>query len=240
MRRQYFAWTYLVLAIVLTAYSGYSIIYNINHQKDVPVLGIVFLTIGGAMLVLFLILFIISAFQKKKTPVMDVTNEPEKVEEKVEEVVVEKKEEEEPALEEKPLPKTYQKDVTYQSNRTISRSYGGSAYIKKVGYGPVLRVEEDEILDMRSNTYYRIDGNIVKRSGSGPVYEISGNRIRSAFGSYLFEISGGSVYKTFGGFYASISGGYLQTYDLAEKYEISGSLSIKQQLAVVALLFEAQ
>lgn len=236
MRRQYFAWTYLVLAIVLTAYSGYSIIYNINHQKDVPVLGIVFLTIGGVMLALFLILFIISAFQKKKTPVMDVTNEPEKVEE----VVVEKKEEEEPASVEKPRPKTYQKDVTYQSNRTVSRSYGGSAYIKKVGYGPVLRVEEDEILDMRSNTYYRIDGNIVKRSGSGPVYEISGNRIRSAFGSYLFEISGGSVYKTFGGFYASISGGYLQTYDLAEKYEISGSLSIKQQLAVVALLFEAQ
>lgn len=111
---------------------------------------------------------------------------------------------------------------------------------KKVGYGPVLRVEEDEILDMRSNTYYRTDGNIVKRSSSGPVYEISGNRIRSAFGSYLFEISGGSVYKTFGGFYASISGGYLQTYDLSEKYEISGSLSIKQQLAVVALLFEVQ
>ena len=59
---------------------------------------------------------------------MDVTNEPEKAEEKVEEVVIEKKEEEESALEEKPLPKTYQKDVTYQSNRTISRGYGGSAY----------------------------------------------------------------------------------------------------------------
>ena len=239
MRRQYFAWTYLVLAIVLTAYGGYSIIYNTNHQKDIPVLGIVFFVIGLAMLVLFLILLIISVFQKKKAPVMDTIKEPEKIEEKVEEVIIEKKEEE-PVLVEEPLPKTYQKDVTYQSNRTVSRSYGGSAYIKKVGYGPVLRVEEDEILDMRSNTYYRIDGNIVKRSGSGPVYEISGNRIRSAFGSYLFEISGGSVYKTFGGFYASISGGYLQAHDLAEKYEISGSLSLKQQLAVVALLFEPQ
>ncbi|MBO4541521.1 MAG: hypothetical protein J5736_06060 [Bacilli bacterium] len=117
------------------------------------------------------------------------------------------------------------------------RFLGGSAYINKVGYGPVLRVEEEEILDMRSNAYYRIEGKQVKRLGSGPVYEISGNRIRLAFGGYLYEISGETVNKVFGGYFASFSGGYLQTFDLKEKYEISGSLSLQQKLAVVALLF---
>lgn len=237
MRRQYFAWTYLVLAIVLTAYGGYSVISSASQQKDIPVLGLVFFIVGLALLVLFAILCVVSLFQKKKAPVLEEANKPEVVEEKVEEPVIEEKEEEEPTPLEETSPKTYHKDVTYQSNRTVSRSYLGSAYIKKVGYGPVLRVEEEEILDMRSNTYYRLEGDIVKQSGSGPVFEISGNRIKLAFGGYLYEISGGSVYKTYGGYYASISGGYLQTHDLEEKYEISGSLTLKQQLAVVALLF---
>ena len=237
MRRQYFAWSYLVLALILTIYGGYSAIYSLTHQKDIPTLGIVFLIIGGTMLVLFLVLLAISLFQKKKAPVMVEAKEPEIIEEKVEEPVVEEKEEIEPIPVKEESLKRYQKDVTYQSNQSVSRSYLGSAYIKQVGYGPVLRVEEDEILDMRSNTYYRLEGNYVKRSGSGPVFEISGSKIKHAYGSYLYEISGGSVYKTFGGYYASISGGYLQAHDLQEKYEISGSLSLKQQLAVVAILF---
>ena len=77
----------------------------------------------------------------------------------------------------------------------------------------------------------------MKQLGSGPAYEISGNKIRLAFGGYLYEISGESVNKVFGGYYASFSGGCLQTLDLKEKYEISGSLSLQQKLAVVALLF---
>ncbi len=90
---------------------------------------------------------------------------------------------------------------------------------------------------MRSNTYYRIEGNMVNRSGSGPVYEISGNRIREAFGSYLFELSGSNLNKIYGGFYASISGGLLKVYDLSEQYEIPTSLNRKQILVIAALLF---
>ena len=242
MRRQHFLWTYLTGAIVFTAYGVFSIIYNVSHQKDIPVLGLIFAILGGVLLLLLFAFFLVDLFRKKNNP-PTVEKPAEPVEEP--KVVEEAEDEPEEPTEDQPAPKL-KTEVSYgerpvHKREPVSRSFdGGSGYVKLVGYGPILRVEGAEILDMRSNTYYRIDGNIVKRSGSGPVYEISGNRIRSAFGSYLFEISGGSVYKTFGGFYASISGGYLQTYDLAEKYEISGSLSIKQQLAVVALLFEAQ
>ena len=109
--------------------------------------------------------------------------------------------------------------------------------MKKVGYGPVLRVTGSEILDMRTNTYYRIEGNRVNQCGYGPMFEISGSRIRAAFGGYLFEISGDNVSRTFGGYYASFSGAFLKTHDLSEQYEISGSLSLRQRLVVVALLF---
>jgi len=33
MRRQFIVWAYLVLAVVLTAYGGYSIIYSVSQQK---------------------------------------------------------------------------------------------------------------------------------------------------------------------------------------------------------------
>ena len=90
---------------------------------------------------------------------------------------------------------------------------------------------------MRSNTYYRIDDDYVKREGSGLAFEISGNRIRSAFGGYLYEISGDSVNRVYGGYYASFSGNSLTKHDLSERYEISGRLTLNQRLAVVALLF---
>ena len=243
MRRQYFRWTYLVVALVLTIYGGYSVIYYLSKQKNVPILGLVFLIVGGTLLVIYFILLIISLIQNKKNPPQEEiveTNAPEEAEEeKVEDPVVE----ETPASEEveKPVIKetyTPRSDSEYRPPRRTSRSYSGdTVYIRKVGYGPVLRVTDSEILDMRSNTYYRIEGNMVNRSGSGPVFEISGNRIREAFGGYLYEISGNSVNKIYGGFYASIDGGYLQTHDLSEKYEISGQLNLAQKLAVVALLF---
>ena len=234
MRRQYFYWIYLVTAMVLAIYGGYSIIYNVTHEKAVPILGIVFLAVGGLMLLGYLILVIISLFQKLKKPAKEQAA-PKKVEEKIEE----------PQIEEKKPAKTasfnrnYSSEVSYESSRSSgSRAFvGGSGYVKLVGHGPVLRIEEEEILDMRSNTYYVIEGNMVKMRGQGPIYEISGSRIRDAFGGYLYEISGSSVNKTFGGFFASIESGYLQTHDLKVKYEIPSSLNIKQKLAIVALLF---
>ena len=234
MRRQYFYWIYLVAAIVLTIYGGYSIIYNVTHEKSAPILGIVFLAIGGLMLVVYLALFIISLFQKKKeTPIVEPTKE--KVEEKIEEPQIAEKKPAKTAS----FDRNYSSEVSYESSRSSgSRAFvGGSGYVKLVGRGPVLRIEEEEILDMRSNTYYVIEGNMVKMRGQGPIYEISGSRIRDAFGGYLYEISGSSVNKTFGGFFASIESGYLQTHDLKVKYEIPSSLNMKQKLAIVALLF---
>lgn len=237
MRRQYFYWTYLVTALVISVYGGYIVFYNLNNKKDVPVLGLVFFIAGIVLLLIYLILFIVSFTQKKNRPI---NNEVVEVKEKEEEIKPEIKEEPKPEVKEEPKPRVAsspRRDIEYRSVRKISRPVGGSAYIKRVGYGPVLRVEEEEILDMRTNSYYRIEGNMVKRSGGGPVFEISGNSIRAAFGSYLYEISGNNINKTYGGYFASISGGYIQTYDLQEKYEISGQLSLRQQLAVVALLF---
>ena len=233
MRRQYFAWTYLVLSIVLTIYGGYSIIYNLSHKKDIPVLGLIFFIVGAVLLLIFLVLLLVSFIQKKlhKEEKAIEAQEPEPV-----------KDEAKPEVKEEQSPKvkvTPKRDYEYAPrSKNVSSSFdGGSGYVKLVGYGPVLRINEQEILDMRSNTYYRIEGNLVKQLGSGPVFEISGNRIRLAFGGYLYEISGGNVSKTFGGYYASISGGYLQTLDLKEKYEIPSDLNLKQKLAVVALLF---
>lgn len=237
MRRQFFAWTWLVLSLVLTIYGAYSLIYNSVHGKEAPLLAVIFVIAGGILLVLFLILNIVSYFQNKKKVV---TSNDVKVEEKVEEAVQEVTTEDKPVSEKKPeTPRNSSRgEVTYTRSRSSTRDFdGGSGYVKLVGYGPVLRVNDAEILDMRSNTYYRIEGNLVKQSGCGPVYEISGNKIKLAFGGYLYEISGGNVNKIYGGFYASMSGGYLQTHDLKEKYEIPTDLNLKQKLAIVALLF---
>ena len=40
-----------------------------------------------------------------------------------------------------------------------------------------------------------------------------------------------------GGYFASITSGYIPKYDSSEKYEIEDGLSLKQKLAIVALLF---
>ncbi len=244
MRRQYFYWTYLVIAIVLTTYGGYSVIYNLANHKEVPILGWIFLILGGTLIVVFLILLVISLIQRKirksKEIIIEaeeVKEEPQLKEESIEEEIEIDDEPEEEEEKEDTVAYSKQDDVVYERVRP-SRSYsGGSAYIKKVGYGPVLRVNNGEILDMRNNTYYRIEDHMVKQDGYGPAFEISNNRIRAAFGSYLYEISGGNVNKVYGGYFASISDGYIQVYDLSEKYEISGDLNLEQKLAVVALLF---
>ena len=237
MRRQSFFWTYLTLTAVLLIYGIYTIVYNISHDKSVPILGWIFASIGGALLLIYLVLLIISLFQKKKEkPDVEVIKEEKAVKAKPQE----KKEEIKQVEQEKPTPSynpRQEREYSYTPKRSVERFNGGSAYIIKVGYGPVLRVEEEEILDMRSNTYYRIEGNMVKQSGYGPVFEISGNRIKSAFGGYLYEISGSNINKTYGGYYASINGNIIQTYDLNDKYEISGHLNLAQKLAIAAILF---
>lgn len=248
MRKQHFEWSFVVLGLVLTIYGGYSLIYNYVNDKDIPGLGIAFLIVGATLLLLYLGLFIISLFQKKRIvpdqeqpseqpPIEETTTEEAEKpieEETVEEEITEDSKDDYDSSYEIYTPK---ERITYQRNRSIYDSDGGSGYAKKVGYGSVLRIENNRILDMRTNTYYSIEGNIVSELGGGPVFEISGNRIKSAFGDYLYEISGNNVNKVFGGFYASFSGNYLQTNDLEHVYEISCSLNSKQRLAVVALLF---
>ena len=123
---------------------------------------------------------------------------------------------------------------TYRSSPSYSYS---TVYVKQVGYGPLLRVEGNRILDMRTSAYYRIEGGLVKQEGYGPVFEIRGNQIKNAFGGYLYELSGSNINKVYGGFYASISGNYITLYDLSIKYEMTDSLSRNQILAVAALLF---
>lgn len=239
MRRITFAWTFLVLALVLTIYGGYSLIYSLAHNEDVPILGLVFLIVGTILLVLFAVLMLITYFQKKKHTSEHkeevVVEEAKKVEE-----VVEKKEEPKPEKKTVQSVRNYSYDEDdYPRAKSYSRYDSETIYVKKVGYGPVLRIEGANIFDMRSNTYYRIEGNMIHQNGYGPVYEISGNRIRIAFSSYIFELSGDNINKVFGGYYASFNGTYLQTFDLKEKYEITGRLNNKQKLAIAALLFNS-
>lgn len=238
MRRQSFTWTFLVLAIVLTGYGGFSIIYSRSQNKNVPVLGWIFFIVGIVLLALFLVLLLISFIQKKKEkPPIEAVSEP-----KLEPVEEEIKPEPQPVKEEEnekeeTITRASSRDYDYEYSRKPQRERGGSGYVKKIGYGPVLRINDTEVLDMRSNTYYRIEGNTVMESGRGPVFEINGRSIKLTFGGYLFEISGSNVNKTFGGFYASINSGFLKTHDLSEEYELPSDLTLKQQLVVVALLF---
>ena len=247
MRRQYFWWTFLVGGIVFTAYGGYTLIYHFRQGNGLHVLSLIMLILGIVCLLLYLSLFLWTYFRKKKaakTVAIEPTSSDKTAEMAPEPIEEPKKEEAKP----EPLPKKEDDvevvipphpDRTRSATRPrpSSRFDGGDAYVKRVGYGMVLRVNGERILDMRSNTYYRIQGNIVYQEGSGPAFEINGNRIRAAYGSYLYEISGSNINKVFGGFFASISGNYITTYDLSDKYELTDSLNRQQLLAVAALLF---
>lgn len=172
MKRLGFYWGFLALAIVLVAYGGYSFLDNLGAGREVPLLGKAFLIAGILLLLAFFTLLLVGFIQKKKNAKKETLKPEEKVEEpqqSEEEVGAEAKE---APVEEKDIaPKdshALSEKVGYVRREPISRFQGGSAYVKKVGYGPVLRVEEDEIVDMRSNTYYRIEGNMVKTLGGGP------------------------------------------------------------------------
>ena len=234
-RKQYLPWLIMVIGVIGTAYGTHLLIYHFNKGNGLNVLALALLILGIVCLAFTILLLVsIHLSQKKKKNSVEEPNkedEPQVVEEqpKVEE--------------EKPAPKIERKreETTYvpkeKRNYNSSSSYASTSYVKLVGYGPLLRIEGNRIIDMRSNTYYRIENNIVNQDGYGIRYEINGNQIRDAFGGYLYEISGSNINKVFGGFYASISGNYLTLFDLSKKYEMTDSLSKKQLLVVAALLF---
>ena len=235
MRRVHFAWTYLVVAILLVIY-GFSFVFSqYGKNNALFAFAIVALCIGAAMIGVYLILYFIG----KKKQVKETPKREEAVEEEV--VKEEAPKKEEVSAQEKPVetPKPRVRDYEYAPAKRVSYSVYDSEtiYVRKSGYGPVLRIEGNRILDMRDNAYYRIEGNRVKKEGSGPEFEISGNQIRSAFGGYLYELSGDSLNKVYGGLYATFSGNSLTTYDLSERYEISGRIGTQQKLAIAALLF---
>ena len=245
MRRHYLVWAIAVFGIIGTIYGGYSLIYNASHGDPLPIYGLVLLILGVLALALFLVLFIPKYIaSKKKQP----TPSPEMKKDEVEETktpiekepIIEKTPLEEPKPEpkketrkEEPI-RTRRPERTYEPSPSYSYS---TCYVKLVGYGPVLRVEGNRILDMRNGTYYRIENNVVMQEGYGIRYEIRGNQIKDAFGSYLYEYSGSNINKVYGGFYASVSGNYITIYDLSQKYETTETLSKKQMLVVAALLF---
>ena len=246
MRRHYLLWAIGVFGIVGTVYGLYSLVYNLNHGKGLSILALLLFIFGLISLILYLLINISKRLAAKKRIEEPVVKE-EIIEDKVDTTKIEEKPTEVQALEEpkekeeveeehEEIPRGYgaRSDTSYEPYR---ESYASTSYVKEVGYGPLLRVSGSMILDMRSNTYYRIEGNNVYQDGYGIRFEIRGNQIRDVFGSYLYEISGSNINKVFGGFYASISGNYITLYDSSRKFEMTDSLSKKQILVAIALLF---
>lgn len=236
-RKQYIDWLSGVFGIFGTVYGGSLLLWHYKRGNGLNIFALVLLIVGSVSLLFFIALLISRYITVKK-----MKNQP--ISTKVEEDDFEDFEEEE-FEEEEEQPKPKQKPVSersYYSERSSSSysssSYSSTIYVKLVGYGPVLRISGSQILDMRNNTYYRIEGNMVHQEGSGPRFEIRGNQIRDAFGGYLFELSGNNINKIYDGFYASISGSYITLYDSSSKYEMTGSLSANQILAVAVLLFK--
>ncbi len=240
MRRYYLIWSIAVFGIIGTAYGAYLLIYHFNHGNGLSIPSLLLLIFGVIALVTFLVLYILSYFankRKKKEAIPPVVDNEDKNEK---EATIDGENEVEPST--KLEPKKEQKEYVSKSEVTYESSYSSSysvstIYVKQVGYGPLLRIEESRFIDMRTNTYYRIENNMVMQDGYGPVFEIRGNQIKDAFGGYLYELSGSNINKTFGGFYASISGNYITLYDLSIKYETTDCLSKRQILVVAALLF---
>lgn len=264
MRRVHFEWTFLVTSIVLTVYGAYLLFYNFAQKKELSVVALIFLIVGLALLITYLVLFILKKKQEKQSAngqiIPKETTEPSVPPEEIEEPEIETLEQEadleEPIEQEEEVGEPDEEDdqldpynnpfiIGYENpSRDANPSSNpnrnlGSGYVRKVGYGPIMEIRGEIIRDMRSNSYYRMEGNMVKKEGYGPVFEINGNRIRSTFGGYLYELSGSNINKVFGGFYASISGSMLSKYDNSERYEIPGRLNANQILTIAALIFGA-
>ena len=248
MRRQHFEWTFLVVSLLLMIYGGFFIFYKFNDEdKKIFISAIIAFSIGAILFITYIVLLVISNIQKSKKQLTIVKEEPKVIEEeKIEEVKEEKPApKQEPVKEEKPV-KGPSKSYSSSRSETISRnnSYYASnsytTYVRKMGYGLVLEVNENIIRDMRSNTYYRIEGNRIYLNGSGLIYQIEDNRIRNLSGRYIFEISGNQIRKIYGGYFADISGNYITKYDLSEKYEMDSRLDNRTLLFISVLLFGEQ
>ena len=231
---------YLVLAILLLAYGGFTAFREYDKNQTAFIIGVVGLCLGGAMLLVYLILFLVSKAQKKAmTPEIAATKGPD-----ILETIPEEKEEEPeivfPAPKEEretPKPASADREPVYRPGRSVyERTEYGSCYVSLVGRGPILEVDGNRIRDMRNGRYYRIESNRIY-SESGLVYEIYGNRIRTISGNQLYEKSGDTINKVFDGYFASISGNRLAKYDNSVILEFSGRLSDYQILLIAVLAF---
>lgn len=231
MRRQRFAWTYMVIAILLSVYGLFFVIREANKNMKLFIPALIALIIGGVMLLVYLILYLAYAKRQKETKAVDT---------KVEEIKQEKVEESTPVKEvnnqvynAKPTSR-----VRYVNNSRYDSDYSySSGYVSLVGRGPIIEVRGKNIRDMRDNRYYRIESNRVYLEGSGVGYIIEGNRIKTINGDLLYEISGSNINKVFGGYFASISGNFIKKYDLSIELELSSSFTKDVILLITVLVF---
>lgn len=229
MRRERFAWTYLVIAILLLAYGGFTAIYQRGKNEPLFISALIAFFIGLAMMILYVVLYFI---KKKKDQEIPPTKEKEEAAnatmiEPIKKASVEK----EVVQESAPHEYAPRQERPYRSNDAAR------GYVRHMGHGPVLEVQGMRIRDMRSNVYYRIEGSFVYSDQQGLVYEIRGNQIKGISAGGLFEIQGDQLRRTFGGPFASLNGGYITIHDGLEKYEYPSDLNRSQLLVVAALLF---
>lgn len=231
MRKQRFAWTYMVIAILLSVYGLFFVIREANKNMKVFIPALIALIIGGAMLLVYFILYLVSAKKHREIKV---------VEPKVEETKQEKVEEPTPVKDVKIQVYNAKptKRAVYVNNSRYDSDYSySSGYVSLVGRGPIIEVRGKNIRDMRDNCYYRIDSNNVYLEGSGIGYIIEGNRIKTVNGDLLYEICGSNINKVFGGHFASISGNFIKKHDLSIELELSSSFPNDVILLITLLVF---
>ena len=238
-------WTYLVISLFLIIYGGYFVITNFNSRGNLFISAVIALSIGGVMMLIFLVLTLIDKINSKKHK-----EEIKPVEENIFEEPVEELETEEeifepvketPKKEEKPVVESYSSSSSSVStSRSVKKEnrvrpcYG---YISELGSGPIIEINGYRIRDMRDNTYYRIEDHHVYSDYGGLMYVIEGKTIKSLSRGYLYEISSGDVYKVYGGYYASFSGGHISLYDNSKIYRYDDDLGVEFKLVIAVILF---
>lgn len=241
MRKQTLPWIILVIAILASTYGLFLFVRELIMNQKVFIGALTAFLIGMGLLLFYLITYIHSNRTKgnKGKPEEDkkeqeVIEPVEKQEDAAPQINIEVEKEEEASHENVVRRPNVASD--YPSSYT-TRTPSVSGYVKEVGRGPIFEINGNQLRDMRSNTYYSLNGNYVYRQGSGMIYRIEGNRIISLNGTPLFELSGSNIHKVFGGYYASIRGDYITKHDLSEKYEMTSSFAPNMMLLIGALLF---
>lgn len=175
MRKYYLSWSILVIGIIGAAYGSHLLFYHVSKGEG--------LFVPGLILLLFGIVFLIPSIAAN---IYYVVKHRKQFTASIDEKQKELKGEEEKAEEPTPVIKPKEEKVemvqhrreerpTYTPRREIekeapSRPTYSTSYVKKVGYGPVLRVCGPQIVDMRNNTYYRIEGETSsKKTAVDPV-----------------------------------------------------------------------